>query len=158
MAGGPLLHLLVELVDGHGTGQGRCHRCRVVVILWEIHIVEKDMVPVLLLHGLPEPHIAQLAPVEGGGVHLGWMETFTTGSGVPATLARPILFTCPSAILLPGTLLILRLVQKAQFKGHPLETFPSLPHPRQVDSASSSQLSLLAIFKVLKDHHLQGVI
>lgn len=88
------------------------------------------MVPVLLLHGLPEPHIAQLAPVEGGGVHLGWMETLTTGSGVPATCqAHPLSpVQVPFSCLEP--LLILRLVQEGSVQRlPPLGNFPWIPTP-----------------------------
>lgn len=111
--------------------------------------MEKDMVPVLLLHGLPEPHIAQLAPVEGGGVHLGWMETLTTGSGVPATCqAHPLSpVQVPFSCLEP--LLILRLVQEGSVqRSPPQETFPGSPPPSSADSASSvSQLSLIGHFQ-----------
>lgn len=111
--------------------------------------MEKDTVPVLLLHGLPEPHVAQAAPVEGGGVHLGWMEILTTGSGVPATCqAHPLSpFQVPFSCLEP--LLIPRLVQEgSKVTPPPQETFLGSPPPSLADSASSvSQLSLLGHFQ-----------
>lgn len=57
----PSLHLLVvELVDSHRhMGREDVTDVEVAVILWEeVHIVEEDTVPFLLLHGLPEPHVA----------------------------------------------------------------------------------------------------
>eukprot|EP00069_Balaena_mysticetus_P012145 bmy_21599T0 len=56
------------------VGRDNVTDVEVAVVLGEqVHIVEEDPVPVLLLHGLPEPHVVKLAPVEGGVVHLGFI-------------------------------------------------------------------------------------
>ena len=127
----PSLHLRVlEPVNGHRhVGREDVTDVGVAIVLGEqVHIVEGDTVPVLLLHGLPEPHAVKLAPVEGGVVHLGWTEmlgaALTAGSGVPATCQACPLSPCrvPFSGLQPLLIPTVEmenpdLSRKVQFKG-----------------------------------------
>lgn len=59
--------LVAELVHGDGRVLGvRVTDVRIPVVFWnEVHIMEEETVPVLLLHGLPETGVHQLGSVKG---------------------------------------------------------------------------------------------
>lgn len=59
--------LVAELVHGDGRVLGvRVTDVRIPVVFWnEVHIMEEETVPVLLLHGLPETSVHQLGSVKG---------------------------------------------------------------------------------------------